>query len=359
MTVGMIKMHGKTEGCPGCNAIGTGRVTAHSETCRQRLRQELSKSDQGRYQLVRDRLRVDAQMQQAIEHEARQDPEINDGIQKRKAEVENIRKRHRSTAASSSSPAAQELRDEGQHEVPGASSSSSGSRAAEAEQHRRGQKRIPDVHVRDLQEQAESDARPRGIKREAKASVRELADQADPGIMIGHWGLSEESDDDDNDIEDMSICQSRMRNRDRKEKPPVLLWGTSKSSTMSGRGALQKQLLEMRRRYDEQQKAGRYHLYEGSECNDGEWQTSKNLLLNISGTQNITGSKYITNCPAVAEEFRAHHPDIASLKFAVRQQKHWDRAGKVITSIVNPEKVVHEGSDAEQRVPPEETVWAD
>lgn len=123
--------------------------------------------------------------------------------------------------------------------------------------------------------------------------------------------------------------------------------------------ALQKHVMTMGRRYAEQQRHGRYNLYDGTGCGDEAWRKTKEVILNSVGHQRIVRDKYITNCPTIAVDLKAHRPDIASLKLAVRMQNNWDKDGKVIMNIVEPEEVFEEAADAEARVPPEEPVWSD
>lgn len=75
-------------------------------------------------------------VQQAVEHEAQQDPESRAGIQQHEIEVESARKRPRSTAAASSVSEALESRGEEPREAPGASGSGSGQRVRSIEEGR-------------------------------------------------------------------------------------------------------------------------------------------------------------------------------------------------------------------------------
>lgn len=66
VTSGMIQTYGKTDGCPGCRAIGTGRTTTHSEICRNRLKGEFSRSEEGRAVLEKNQERVDDHLHRAL-----------------------------------------------------------------------------------------------------------------------------------------------------------------------------------------------------------------------------------------------------------------------------------------------------
>ena len=57
------KKHGPTPGCPGCATIGSHHQASHSDTCRNRMRAELEKSEEGREYLAREQARVDARKQ--------------------------------------------------------------------------------------------------------------------------------------------------------------------------------------------------------------------------------------------------------------------------------------------------------
>ena len=53
-----------TLGCPGCATIGSHHQASHSDTCRDRMRAELEKSEEGREYLAREQARVDARKQE-------------------------------------------------------------------------------------------------------------------------------------------------------------------------------------------------------------------------------------------------------------------------------------------------------
>ena len=60
VTRGLGKKHGPTPGCPGCATIGSHQQASHSDTCRDRMRAELGKSEEGREYLAREQARVNA-----------------------------------------------------------------------------------------------------------------------------------------------------------------------------------------------------------------------------------------------------------------------------------------------------------
>ena len=64
VTRGLGKKYGPTPGCPGCATIGSHHQASHSETCRDRMRTELGKSEEGRQYLAKPQARVDARKQE-------------------------------------------------------------------------------------------------------------------------------------------------------------------------------------------------------------------------------------------------------------------------------------------------------
>ena len=63
VTRGLGKKYGPTPGCPGCATIGSHHQASHSDTCRDGMRAELEKSDEGREYLAREPACVDARKQ--------------------------------------------------------------------------------------------------------------------------------------------------------------------------------------------------------------------------------------------------------------------------------------------------------
>ena len=60
VTRGLGKKYGPTPGCSGCATVGSHHQASHSDTCRDRMRAELEKSEEGREYLAREQARVDA-----------------------------------------------------------------------------------------------------------------------------------------------------------------------------------------------------------------------------------------------------------------------------------------------------------
>ena len=58
------KKYGPTLPCPGCATIGSHHQASHSDTCRDRMRAELEKSEEGIEYLAREQARVDARKQE-------------------------------------------------------------------------------------------------------------------------------------------------------------------------------------------------------------------------------------------------------------------------------------------------------
>ena len=64
VTRGLGKKYGPAPGCPGCATVGSHHQASHSDTCRDRMRAELEKSEEGREYLARELARVDARKQE-------------------------------------------------------------------------------------------------------------------------------------------------------------------------------------------------------------------------------------------------------------------------------------------------------
>ena len=64
VTRGLGKKYGPTLGCAGCATIGSRHQASHSDTCRDRMRAELERSEEGREYLARKQARVDARKQE-------------------------------------------------------------------------------------------------------------------------------------------------------------------------------------------------------------------------------------------------------------------------------------------------------
>ena len=64
VTRGLGKNYGPMPGCPGCATIGSHHQASHSDTCRNRMRAELEKSEEGRENLARKQARVHARKQE-------------------------------------------------------------------------------------------------------------------------------------------------------------------------------------------------------------------------------------------------------------------------------------------------------
>ena len=65
VTIGLGKKYGPTPGCPvGCATIGRHHHASHSDTCGDKMRTELEKSEEGREYLAREQARVDARRQE-------------------------------------------------------------------------------------------------------------------------------------------------------------------------------------------------------------------------------------------------------------------------------------------------------
>ena len=64
VTRGLGKKYGPIPGCSGCATVGSRHQASHSDTCRDRMRAELEKNEEGRENLAREQARVDARKQE-------------------------------------------------------------------------------------------------------------------------------------------------------------------------------------------------------------------------------------------------------------------------------------------------------
>ena len=60
VTRGLGKKYGPTPECPRCATIGSHHQASHLDTCKDRMRAELEKSEEGGEYLAREQARVDA-----------------------------------------------------------------------------------------------------------------------------------------------------------------------------------------------------------------------------------------------------------------------------------------------------------
>ena len=86
----LIEKHGKTEGCPGCKAIGIRRSVTHSEECRQRIRKMMESNEEGRAGLAKEEQRQEAHFQEAVERQVQADDELMGEQHKHEEEVERL-----------------------------------------------------------------------------------------------------------------------------------------------------------------------------------------------------------------------------------------------------------------------------
>ena len=144
VTRGLGKKYGPTPGCPGCATIGSHHQASHSDTCRDRMRAELVKSEEGREYLAREQARVDARKQEqpsSSSHKRAVSEEWDRPPEKfwRMGE-EDVTMRQDITATS------------------GASSSSASRGAAMDTESRLSRKRAADVQTEDLEDNEQLDA---------------------------------------------------------------------------------------------------------------------------------------------------------------------------------------------------------
>ena len=168
VTRGFGKKYGPTPGCPGCATIGSHHQASHSDTCRDKMRAELEKSEEGREYLGREQARVDARKQEppssssqkrAVSEEWDPPPEKFWGMGE-----EDVTMKQDIIATS------------------GASSSSASRGPAMDTESRPSRKRAADVQTEDLEDNEQLDAN------ENAASLPQAEGESSDGRMfIGNW----------------------------------------------------------------------------------------------------------------------------------------------------------------------------
>ena len=166
VTRGLGKKYGPTPGCPGCATVGSHHQASHSDTCRDRMRAELEKSEEGREHLAREQARVDARKQEqpsssshkrAVSEEWDRPPEK---FCRTGEEDVTMKQDITATSGASSSPAMD-----------------TGSRPS--------RKRAADVQTEDLEDNEQLDAN------ESSASLPQAEGESSDGRMfIGNWNTS-------------------------------------------------------------------------------------------------------------------------------------------------------------------------
>ena len=168
VTRGLGKKYGATLGCPGCATVGSHHQASHSDTCRDRMRTELEKSEEGREYLAREQSRVDAREQElpsSSSHKRAVSKEWDRPPEKfwRMGE-EDVTMKQDITATS------------------GASSSSASRGPAMDTESRPSRKRAADVQTEDLEDNEHLDPH------ESAASIPQAEGEfSDGGIFIGNW----------------------------------------------------------------------------------------------------------------------------------------------------------------------------
>ena len=165
VTRGLGKKYGPTPGCPGCATVGSHQQASHSDTCRDRMRAELKKSEEGREYLAGEQARVDATKhaqssssshKRAVSEEWDRPPEK---VLRRMGE-EDVTKRQDITASSCSA---------------------SRGPAIDVES-RPSRKRVADVQTKDLEDNVQMDAN------ESASPFPQAEEESSDGRMfIGKW----------------------------------------------------------------------------------------------------------------------------------------------------------------------------
>ena len=167
-TRGLGNKYGPTPGCPGCATIGSHHQASHSDTCRNRMRAELEKSEEGREYLARERARVDARKQEQSSSSSHKRA-VSEGWDRPPEKFwrmgeEDVTLRQDITATS------------------GASSSSASRGPAMNTESRPSRKRAADVQTEDLEDSEQLDAN------ESAASLPQAEGESSDGRMFtGNW----------------------------------------------------------------------------------------------------------------------------------------------------------------------------
>ena len=78
-----IDKHGRTPGCPGCDAIGSTNPPAHDQTCRDRFTSELEKDGEGRERLKEEMARIERRSEVACDRAIKIEVEKNAELKKK------------------------------------------------------------------------------------------------------------------------------------------------------------------------------------------------------------------------------------------------------------------------------------
>ena len=170
VTRGLGKKYEPTPGCPGCATIGSHHQAGHSDTCRDRMRAELEKSEEGREYLARE-----------IRHV---------WMQKETGAIFYV-KPQTCCVRRMGSPPEKMLRRMGEEDVTlrqditassGASSSRASTGPAMDVESRRSRKRVADVQTEDLENNEQTGAN------ESAAPLPQAEEESSDGRMfIGNW----------------------------------------------------------------------------------------------------------------------------------------------------------------------------
>ena len=178
VTRGLDRKYGPTPGCPGCATIGSHHQASHSDTCRDRMRAELEKSEEGKEQA-----RVDAREQaqsSTSSHKRAVSEEWDRPPEQVRRRMDEVTMRRDITATS------------------GASSSSASRGPAMDFESQPSRKRIADVQTEDLEDNEQMDAN------ESAAPFRQAEGESSDGRMfIGNWE-HDESETHNQHLEDKS-----------------------------------------------------------------------------------------------------------------------------------------------------------
>ena len=84
-----VEKYGRTPGCPGCSGRGT-----HNDKCRETIKKAMEQDEQGRDRLRQELDRTDRHFERAVQKQIETDPVLKEEVGQHEAEVEASRKRH-------------------------------------------------------------------------------------------------------------------------------------------------------------------------------------------------------------------------------------------------------------------------
>lgn len=115
-------------------------------------------------------------------------------------------------------------------------------------------------------------------------------------------------------------------------------------------------LMKLVKRYSQQEQSSKYHLHDGRGSEANQWDTTVQVLKQHLGEGHAVVRRFITNCPAVAEDLKDNEHSPASINLALQNQQLWDISQRVIMHMVKTDDLHNDAQRAEERVLPEGTM---